>query len=211
MDKNQIAVSTYNKIARQYTTHNFDDTSALPYVDNFLSCLPKNAKILDAGSGPGNLVKHALHRGYKAEGVDLSEEMVRIAREKVHEGKFTLMDMRHLDYADTTFDGIISSYSLIHIPSDEIPDTLKEFYRVLRPGGNLLIIVQKGEADHIVNEPFDKKERMFINFFTCARLAKLLSTAGFSIIQQEEVRTSDIHEFAKSDTIIYTIAEKAFY
>ena len=109
------------------------------------------------------------------------------------------------------FDGIISVFSLIHIPSTEVPDVLKEFNRVLKPNGFLLLIVQKGEADHIVEEPLDKNEKIFINFFTQERLTTFLNAAGFKTIKQEEIHTQNINasEFTKkSDAVIYTITEK---
>ena len=90
MDKTRLTISTYNKIARRYAELNFDDTSNLRYVDKFLSYLPKNVKILDAGCGAGNLTKHILSKGYECEGIDLSEEMIEIAKEKIPEGKFPL-------------------------------------------------------------------------------------------------------------------------
>ena len=96
MDKTRLTVSTYNKIARRYAELNFDDTSNLLYVDKFLSYLSKNAKILDTGCGAGNLVKYILIKGYECEGIDLSEEMIKIAKDKVPEGKFTLMNMQSL-------------------------------------------------------------------------------------------------------------------
>lgn len=208
MDENQIAVSTYNKIARQYAAVNFDDSSNFPYVDKFLLRLSKNSRVLDVGCGPGNLVKYVLSRGYEAEGIDLSEKMIEIAREKVPEGKFTLMDMHRLDYGDALFDGVTAIFSLIHIPSTDIADVLKEFNRILKLGGFVLLIVQKGEADKVVNEPFDEKEKMFINFFNREKLTKFLTTGGFKIIEQTEVQTPAIHGFTKSDTIICMIAEK---
>src|SRR3989338_909449 len=208
IDENQIAVSTYNKIAHQYTAVNFDDSSNFPYVDKFLLHLRKNSQFLDVGCGPGNLVRYILSKGYEAEGIDLSEKMIEIAKEKVPKGKFTLMDMRRLDYSNGLFDGVTAIFSLIHIPSVEISAVLKEFNRVLKLGGFMLLIVQKGEADKIVNEPFDKNEEMFINFFTREKLTKFLTMEGFKIIEQTEIQTPTIHGFTKSDTIIYVIAEK---
>ena len=105
--------------------------------------------------------------------------------------------------------GIVSIFSLIHIPSVEIPDTLKEFNRVLKPGGFLLLIVQKGKADHITEEPLDKTEKTFINFFTREKLTSSLNAGGFEIVEQEDIQTP-AQEFQKSDAIIYTIAKNFF-
>jgi len=53
MDKNQIAITTYEKIANKYTNQYFDDFTDIRYIDQFLDKLPQGARILDIGSGPG--------------------------------------------------------------------------------------------------------------------------------------------------------------
>jgi len=76
---------------------------------------------------------------------------------------------------------------------------------VLKHGGKLLIIAQKGKQDQIVNEPLMLPEKMFFNFFTSTRLKKMLKGAGFIVSRQKEVKSKDPD--LMSDTIIYTYAE----
>lgn len=207
VDTNKVAVSTYNKIAQIYTNKYFNDLSDAPFIDKFISLLPQNSHILDIGSGPGTFTKYLYEKGFAIEGVDLSEEMIKIAKEKVPNAKFRLMDMRALNFPDTSFEGLLVAYSLIHIPTPDILNTLKGFMKILRPGGIVLFITQKGEPDQVVEEPFKPGEKMFFNFFTKNRLSDLLHTAGFEIIYQEEQSTKDSDSM--SDVIIYTIARKA--
>jgi ubiquinone/menaquinone biosynthesis C-methylase UbiE len=133
--------------------------------------------------------------------------MIKIAREKLPKVEFKLMDMRQLDYPVDYFDGILAAYSLIHIASQEIPETLKGFYRVLKPNGLFGIIAQKGKADQVVNEPLKAGEKMFFNFFTKERLGKFLTEAGFKLKYQEEAVLDD-EEGSLSNRVIYTIARK---
>jgi ubiquinone/menaquinone biosynthesis C-methylase UbiE len=114
--------------------------------------------------------------------------------------------MRSLDFADHSFDGLLVAYSLIHIPSVEIPKTLTGFNRVLKPGGYIEIIAQKGKTDIIIDEPFMPSEKMFFNFFSKEKLKKFLEEAGFEIEYQREAKSPDPE--VGSDTIIYTIAKK---
>lgn len=207
MDKSKLAVSTYNKIAGIYSDKYSEDLSDTPYIDKFLSIVHPKSKILEVGSGPGQFVKYIAGKGFKATGIDLSEKMVEIAKMKVPKAKFEVMDMRDLKFKDETFDGLMAPYSLIHIPSEEINKTLKGFLRVLKPDGKLLIIVQAGEADKIVNEPLKVGEITFVNFFTKERLSKLLIEAGFRIFFMEEKETKD--SGAMSNRVIYAIAQKA--
>ena len=206
MDKSQLAVDTYEKIAGKYAEQYFDDMVDVPCIEKFLTRLPKQAKILDVGSGPGQFAKHMIETGFEVIGVDFSKEMVTIAKEKVPTGNFLHMDMRHLDFPDNSFDGVFSAYSLIHIPSEEIQATLQGFYRVLKVGGYVEIAVQKGDADKIINEPFMPTEKMFFNFFTEERISKFLEDAGFQIVSQEIMAIDDAETM--SDKVIYTIAKK---
>ncbi len=206
MDKSKFAVSTYNKIADIYTQKYFDDLSDMPYIDKFLQYLDTNVQILDVGCGPGTFTKYLLNKGLHVEGIDLSEEMIKIARQKIPNVPFKVMDMRSLAYANNTFDGLLVAYSLIHIATGEIEKALKGFYRVLKPKGVVMIIAQKGEPDKIVDEPLKEDEKMFINFFTKQRLSDYLEQAGFNLLYQEETDMQDT-EFL-NDKVIYTIARK---
>jgi len=206
MDNTQLVISTYNKIAHKYTNKYFTDKTDFPYIDKFVSFLPKNSRILDIGCGPGTFSKYLINKGFKVEGIDLSEEMLKIARLKVSEVKFNLMDMRNLEYPINSFDGLIVPYSLIHIATEEIPKTLDGFNRILKQNGLILIIAQAGEPDRIVDETLIKGRKMFINFFTRKKLKDYLTNTGFEVIFQKEKQINDIDSF--SDRVIYTIARK---
>ena len=206
MDKSKLAVDTYEKIAGKYAEQYFDDLVDLPYIDNFLAKLPKGGKVLDVGSGAGQFSKHMMDKGFEVIGIDYSQEMVKIAKEKVPSGDFRHMDMRHLDFSDGSFDGVFAAYSLIHIPSEEIPATLLEFKRILKVGGHIEIGVQQGEADQIVDEPFMPTEKMFFNFFSPARLAKFLVDASFTVVSQKLMSINDAETM--SDKVFYTIAKR---
>ena len=116
------------------------------------------------------------------------------------------MDMRRINYLDNFFDGLLAAYSLIHIPTEEILDTLRGFKKILKPNGSMMIIAQGGEPDKFVDEPLKKGEKIFINFFTKERLSKLVARAGFEIEYQEEIPMQDSDSL--SDRVIYTIARK---
>ena len=117
MRSRDFVVDTYRKIAHTHTDLYFDISFDSEQVDKFLSYLPRKAKVLDIGSGPGNFTKYIFDKGFEIEGVDISPEMLQIAQEKVPGITFSYMDMRKLEFLDEHFDGIISAYSLIHIES----------------------------------------------------------------------------------------------
>lgn len=206
MDKSKLAVSTYEKIADIYTKQYFNDLTDTPYIDKFLEKLPDGASILDIGSGPGQFTKYMMDKGFQVIGVDFSNEMLATAQKMVPDGNFQQADMRNLPFGDSEFDGLLVAYSLIHIPSEDIPKTLEGFHKILKPRGYVEIIAQKGEADKVIDEPFMPTEKMFFNFFTKERLAKFLQDAGFKVDYQLETESQDPD--SASDKVIYTIAKK---
>jgi ubiquinone/menaquinone biosynthesis C-methylase UbiE len=100
--------------------------------------------ILDVGSGPGHFERYlraAGHRGLLA-GIDQSMTMVREARDGLEEAEGCRLhwiagSAECLPIADAGFDRVIARHMLYHVP--DIPAALREFRRVLRPGGSLLV------------------------------------------------------------------------
>ncbi len=182
-DENNISVETYNKIAQKYSDSFFEEFSDKEIVDTFLDLLPVRAHILDAGCGPGMSTKYFMEKGFCAEGIDLSEKMLEIARKKVPKGKFRKMDMRKLEYPDKSFDAVFAAYVIFHAPKKEIIPAMKEFCRVLKPNGILYVAVQEGSGEKFIKEPFDRKLEIFIKFFSEDELKKLIEGAGFFVIK----------------------------
>jgi len=116
-------------------------------VEAAMACGPR---ILEAGVGTG------LSLGYYAPntevyGVDLSEDMLRRARNKVltrgltHVRSLQVMDVCRLGYADETFDAVAAQFLITLVPSPE--QALTEFARVLKPGGEIILANHFGQAD----------------------------------------------------------------
>ncbi|MFD4676028.1 class I SAM-dependent methyltransferase [Lentzea sp. NPDC058450] len=95
--------------------------------------------VADLGCGPGHLTAHLKSLGLDAFGLDLSPEMITIARAAHPDLKFDVGTMAALDLADGSVGGILANYSVIHIPPHDLPKVFAEFHRVLRPGGHALI------------------------------------------------------------------------
>ncbi len=64
--------------------------------------------------------------------------------------------MLGLDLPDSSLGGILAYYSIIHVPWERRPEVLAEFYRVLAPGGRLMLAFQVGNDVHHRDEVFGK-------------------------------------------------------
>jgi ubiquinone/menaquinone biosynthesis C-methylase UbiE len=105
-----------------------------------------NQYILDAGCGIGVLEKSIANKnipGLKIEAIDFSESMLRRAKSKLKDSqtsliKFSLVNLNEpLPYQDKLFDAIISINVIYLLPN--LSFTLKEFYRVLKREGKLIL------------------------------------------------------------------------
>ncbi len=99
-------------------------------------------RVLEVGIGTGlNLPLYPAH--WRITGIDLSEEMLRKAHEKVEElglGNVTLkaMDATVMDFGDDEFDAAVATYTISAVP-DPVA-VLREMRRVVKPGGNLVLL-----------------------------------------------------------------------
>src|SRR3954452_1672251 len=100
-------------------------------------------RILEVGVGTGiSLPDYA--RGNRLVGIDISAPMLRKAQERVAAHKLTnvealaVMDAKHLAFPDAFFDVIVAQYVITAVPDPEA--TLDEFARVLKPGGEIILV-----------------------------------------------------------------------
>nr|WP_153426895.1 class I SAM-dependent methyltransferase [Streptomyces alkaliphilus] len=102
--------------------------------------------VAELGCGPGRVTAHLRDLGLDVFGVDLSPVMIELAREAYPDLRFEVGSMHALDLADERLRGIVSWYSIIHVPPRDVPSYLAEFRRVMAPGGHLLLAFFESEG-----------------------------------------------------------------
>ncbi len=105
------------------------------------ACDRAQGRVLEVAVGTGlNLPFY--DAGVSLVGVDLSPEMLQIARRRADDvGRDVDLregDAHDLDFEDASFDSVVSTFSLCNIP--DIDQALREMHRVLRPGGRLILV-----------------------------------------------------------------------
>ncbi|WP_162604977.1 class I SAM-dependent methyltransferase [Geomonas terrae] len=134
--------------------------------------LSRGAKVLDAGCGPGALVEALARRELWVSGLDVSENMLARTAERMESlGEAYPVSLKQgsidsLPYSDDSFDLVCSTGVIEYLDTDQL--VLQEMYRVLRPGGFLLISVTNAwspvnSLDFIVE--FLKRRHMFLRCF----------------------------------------------
>lgn len=156
---------TYDRTHRDYdkTRLAVGSEQIVRFLDNtYKGADGKKIRILDAGCGTGSQLVSLQMAGYTAlTGVDASVTGLAVAAQKLQShGEVILAcaDFRHLPLADRSFDVVLFSYSLHHLPSSDRAELMKntaqalqEARRVLKPGGHIIILTCSEEqmsAEH---------------------------------------------------------------
>ena len=170
-------------------------------------------EILDVGCGYGTISRWCSQQGYKMHGIDRVEDFVLIAREfnKNENTSFEKRDFMIEKFPAESFDGIIFLETIEHVENPA--EYLKEFHRILRPKGTLIISTpnatalknmlyalsyrkqekRKSLVQTISNEPQDtgdQLEHIYNWDFPC--LSRLVSKCGFNITDHSFVGSGPI-------------------
>lgn len=138
-DVTRYEMDTWGRCAGGYIDTFAGLTSqAIPFLlEHIGECSGK--KILDLGSGPGNVAEIFAGRGAEVTGADFSPEMVKVAQSRHPHISFKQANGEKLPFADATFDAVVCNYVVHHFARPDV--VFREISRVLKPGGRLVFAV----------------------------------------------------------------------
>ncbi|MFG2118873.1 class I SAM-dependent DNA methyltransferase [Streptomyces sp. NPDC048710] len=175
----------YDAIADDYAERFRDGYSGRPLDRALLAAYAElvgsGGPVADLGCGPGWVTGHLAALGLDVFGLDLSESMLAIARRENPGLRFEQGSMLDLPLGDGALAGVVSWYSTIHTPVDELPALFAEFHRVLSPGGHLLLAFQAGEHTRRHDRPWGHPVALDFHRRRPEHLADLLTDAGFAL------------------------------
>jgi SAM-dependent methyltransferase len=184
----------YDDLAARWPTH------APPGIQTFITaqvgCAP-GSLILDAGCGNGVRCIPLARAGYRVHGIDLSPEMIAVARQTATglglgepDARFAVGDVERLPVADALCDAVLCVNVLDFTPHPGI--ALAEFARVLRPGGRL-VLSMLGAHSAVKRGPGSERWRRFLpgapaviplNDILPWEMEALLGALGWQILDQ---------------------------
>lgn len=214
----------YNLIAEDYARSRGRMWPEADFL--FEKFITKGEKVLDLGCGTGRYFKSIKEKGADYFGVDNSQKMIEVAKERYPEAKFQVADSLNLPFSDKSFNKIYSIAVLHHIPSKEFRlKFLKEARRVLRQDGLLILTVWKFRAKKELSlifkytilrligkskldwrdffEPWGKKIERYYHCFSKKELVSLVKKADFEVLENGLIRNK-----RGNRNNIYLIAKK---
>jgi SAM-dependent methyltransferase len=165
--------------------------------------VPAGGRVCDLGCGPGHLAEHLAGLGLDAFGIDLSAEMVRVARQRFTGLEFRVGDMCRLDLEPASLAGIAAFYSIIHLEPADLARALFSMHRVLMPDGALLLAFHAGEGTVSSDDWFGRGVSISANLLDPADVRRALAEAGFRSVDslvrepyEQEYPTQRAYELA---------------
>ena len=183
---NEKTRQAYNLAARKYHELFHDEMNEKEYdrklLDRFAEKFGNDSLICDAGCGPAaHIGRYVFDKGIPVMGVDISDQCVELARRHNPGMKFERADMGDLPFADEAFDGIIAYYSIIDTPKKHVGRIFREFHRVLKSHGYLLVAVKAGASEGYLTELLGIKTEIYFTLFTEAEIAGYYERTGFAL------------------------------
>jgi SAM-dependent methyltransferase len=183
MDEREVNTVKYydNKAQEWANSHGGDEKDSwwANEMGTFHSFLPSGS-VIEIGAGVGKDAKALIELGYDYTGIDASIGLIELAEKRNPDAKFLHKYVNELEPSIGTFDGFWASAVLLHIPREEIEESLNAISSVVKSGGIGFITLKGGEGEMI-----DEKTGRFFTYFSKEGFTEHLKNTGFSVLKFE--------------------------
>ncbi len=150
----------------------------------------KNQRVLDMGTGTGFLAHLAAEAGYRSVGIDFAENMVAQAKEIANETNldidFIQGDWNELPFENDSIDVIVNRLIMWTVFTPE--ETLREWWRVLKPGGRILCFCPEDTKERMPSHYTEAIEKLLpLRNANSVQFAQTLKTTGYQQISITEL------------------------
>jgi len=186
-----IVEHAYDHIAQWYLEWVEGDRSPRErYTRNLLDSLPPSPSVLELGCGPGVPVLSMLvDHGAQVTANDISAKQVKMAEARCPRAKFIAGNMTTLTFEAESFHGVLSFYTLFHLPRSQLKDMLVKIYSWLKPGGLFAFNLAGIDEEEIHGEMMGYG--MFWSSYGVHENCEMLEEVGFELLEVEKVKAGD--------------------
>lgn len=138
----------YDKIAWWWNDKHFDSLYGIQQVEKAIDYAPKGGKALDVGCGAGGrFVRLFQEKGFSVTGIDVSEEMIRLAKRNHTGHKFIHHDICTWE-TEEKFDFILAWDSIFHLPLEMQKHVVSKLCHILARNGILIFTFGNDVGEH---------------------------------------------------------------
>jgi SAM-dependent methyltransferase len=205
---------SYDSAAEAYAEHLAAELACKPLdrhlLNRFAEEVRERGLVADVGCGPGHVAGYLKDQGVEMIGIDLSAEMIAVARRLNPRLDFQVGDMQRLDLPDATLAGLVSFYSIVHFESGALLPVLLEMRRVLAPGGLALIAFHIGDEVVHVEDLFGVQVSLSFYFHSPRAVIESLRTAHLTVIEHVEREPYEGAEYSSRRCYLLARAVSSF-
>lgn len=201
MDKYQISVNTFDKLAQQYQDKYMDFDFYTDTYDSFctlLKYLPQHGiktRVLELACGPGNITRFLLNKrpDLNILATDLAPNMVTLAQQNNPTARFQVMDSRQLSRVNTLFevpeheshqfDAIVCGFGLPYLDKNDVTKLIKDMAGLLKAGGLVYISTMEDDVNKSGFQTSSSGDQVYIHYHQGSFIVELLQQYGFDIIE----------------------------
>lgn len=192
MDHSQHAASIFNKYAETYEERFMDVSMYSESLDFLLNEINnKSASILDVACGPANISKYLITRNSNLEidGIDLSENMIALAKKNIPNGNFSICDARKIFSLQKKYNIIISGFCFPYLTKEEVIQFIAEASKCLHLGGLLFLSTMEKPYSESGLQKGSKGDEIMMHFHEKEYLSAALFANNFDVIKISRVIT----------------------
>ena len=182
--KNQTQES-YDLSAEKYR-NKFENYA--PYrssIEKFISLVPPNSRILDAGCGPSINAQRFVEHNHVVTGIDFSTEMIKLAKENCPEGEFIAADLKDIN-PEGKYDAVCASFVIVHMTDAETDLFLGKLPHLLASTKPLLYLsFMTGKTPGYEKTSFSDSP-IYFNYYDENLIKKKLGKMGFTLLSEDE-------------------------
>jgi 2-polyprenyl-3-methyl-5-hydroxy-6-metoxy-1,4-benzoquinol methylase len=187
MDKYAITIETYNKSAIKFQDKFMDMDLYNDTFDKFCNLIEKkSADVFEIACGPGNITKYLMTKrpDFKISGIDLSQNMINLAKINNPNVDFKLMDCRDINKMDKKYDAIMCGFCMPYLSREECAKLICDSSKLLNPNGLIYISTMEGDYNKSGFETtsFSGQDKVYIHYHQADFLTNELTQNGFKNI-----------------------------
>ena len=185
MDKYEITVDTFNKLAGKYQEKYMNYDFYFDTYDTFCDLISNDkAAIFEIACGPGNITKYLLNRrpDFKIEGIDLAPNMVELARANNPTANFHVLDSRDISGVNKKFDAVMCGFCTPYLSKDDVAKLIIDIRALLNTDGILYLSTMEDDYEKSDFQTSSDGDRVYIHYHQLDFLKLHLDANRFRIV-----------------------------
>lgn len=206
MSNHKENTETWNNIAQEYADKFMGLDLYIDTYDSFFKTIKnKSASILEIDCGPGNITQFIAKRStdFKIEAIDISENMIALAKKNIPEANYQVMDCRNVAHLEMRFDAIVCGFTIPYLSQTDCSKLLSDCFDLLEEGGIFYLSFVSGKAEDSGYICGNQGDRLYFYYHDGRWVNRELERNGFMVINEFEKKYQKSEDSVERHTILF--------